>query len=92
METTYSSKYPELAYEEKKTQQFIITILESFGIKEIQKIGGTGVVALIKGSRPGKTIAIRSDMDALPIEEETNVEYKSKIKGKMHACGHDGHI
>jgi amidohydrolase len=85
-------QYPELGYEETKTQQFIIEILKSFGIKEIQKIGGTGVVALIKGSRPGKTIAIRSDMDALPIEEETNVEYKSKIKGKMHACGHDGHI
>jgi amidohydrolase len=86
-------KNPELAYEEKKTSKLIVNELKRIGIKEIQtNVGRTGVVAMIRGSLPGKTIAIRSDMDALPIQEENNVSYKSKTNGKMHACGHDGHI
>jgi metal-dependent amidase/aminoacylase/carboxypeptidase family protein len=86
-------KNPELAYEEKNTSKLIVNELKRIGIKEIQtNIGKTGVVALIRGSLSGKTIAIRSDMDALPIQEENKTSYKSNTNGKMHACGHDGHI
>src|SRR5204863_9064610 len=82
---------PELSYQEFKTSAFVQEKLKSFGIPfEIKAT--TGVVGLIKGKNPGKRIiAIRADMDALPIKEENNVDYKSKREGIMHACGHDVH-
>jgi len=84
-------KHPELAYEERRTAGQVVKLLKSFGIKEITEgIGGTGVVAVIKNG-DGPRIALRADMDALPINEETGVEYSSIHEGVMHACGHDGH-
>src|SRR5436190_13854457 len=82
---------PELSYQEFKTSAFVQEKLKSFGIPfEIKAT--TDIVGLIKGKNPGKRIiAIRADMDALPIKEENNVPYKSKSEGVMHACGHDVH-
>src|SRR6476620_3491562 len=82
---------PELSYEEFETSKFIQHKLSEYGVPfEIKAT--TGVVGLIKGKNPGKqTIALRGDMDALPIKEENNIDYKSKRDGIMHACGHDVH-
>ncbi|MDB5221555.1 MAG: amidohydrolase [Chitinophagaceae bacterium] len=83
--------HPELSYKEFETSQFIQKKLHEFGI-EYKVLATTGIVALIKGKNPGKKIiALRADMDALPITEENNVEYKSQNAGIMHACGHDVH-
>lgn len=83
---------PELSFEEYNTSKFVAEKLKSFGIETIEGVAGTGVVGLIKGKNPGKkVIALRADMDALPIIEQNNVEYKSKNHGVMHACGHDVH-
>ena len=83
---------PELGFECNKTADFVISKLEEFGVDEIHsKIAKSGVVALIKGKSPGKTIGLRADMDALPLSEVLNHPYKSKVPGVMHACGHDGH-
>nr|WP_302466508.1 M20 family metallopeptidase [Heyndrickxia acidiproducens] len=88
----YLHQYPELSYEESKTSAFIEDKLKSFGITDIRtNVGGFGIVAVIHGGKPGKTVALRADFDALPIDEETDVPYKSKVPGVMHACGHDGH-
>jgi amidohydrolase len=83
--------YPELSYQEFETSKFIQSKLKDFGIPfEIK--AATGVVGLIQGKNPGKRIvALRADMDALPIQEENNIPYKSQHKGVMHACGHDVH-
>lgn len=86
----YLHMYPELGYEEYKTSDFVYNYLKDCGL-EVEKICSTGVVAVLEGERKGKTILLRADIDALPIEEEVDVSYKSKIKGKMHACGHDAH-
>ena len=87
---------PEIGLYLPKTQEKIVNALKSFGIKEISTFGGganvTGVVAVIEGSRPGKTIGLRADSDALPLEEKTGVEWSSKVPMAMHACGHDGHV
>lgn len=84
--------YPETAFEEKQTTQFIIEKLKSFGITELYtNFAPTGVVAVIHGKSKGRTIALRADIDALDILEENKIDYCSKISGKMHACGHDGH-
>lgn len=84
--------HPETAFEEKNTTQFIIEKLQSFGITELfTDFAPTGVVGLIHGKKPGRYIALRADIDALYIVEENNIEYCSTIRGKMHACGHDGH-
>jgi amidohydrolase len=83
--------HPELSYKEFETSKFIQNKLTGFGI-EYKVLAETGVVGLIKGKNPGKrVIALRADMDALPITEENNVEYASQNKGVMHACGHDVH-
>jgi amidohydrolase len=83
---------PEFVFNTKKTAAFVIEKLRSFGIDNITDgVGGTGVVATLKRGTSKKAIAIRADMDALMIEEKTNLEYRSTIPGIMHACGHDGH-
>ncbi len=81
---------PELAFEEFQSSALVKKCLSSWGI-EFTEMAKTGVVAMIQGGKPGKTIALRGDMDALPILEENDVPYVSKNAGKMHACGHDVH-
>ena len=87
--------HPELLYDVHRTAAAVASRLAAFGCDEVVSgIGRTGVVGVIKGSRPGgvrKAIALRADMDALPIEEANDLPYKSTVPGKMHACGHDGH-
>jgi amidohydrolase len=83
--------HPELMYEEEKTAGLVSDELEKFGIEVKKGVAKTGVVGLLRGAKEGKTIAIRADMDALPIEEANPVPYASKIRGIMHACGHDAH-
>ncbi|MBG6201778.1 hippurate hydrolase [Labrenzia sp. EL_13] len=85
---------PEILYETVRTAEKVAELLESFGVDEVTTgIGKTGVVGVIKGRNggTGRTVGLRADMDALPIEEATQKPYASKIPGKMHACGHDGH-
>ena len=87
---------PELMYDVHDTAAFVAERLKEFGCDEVATgLGRTGVVGVIKGRKPAegdlKVIGLRADMDALPIEEETNLPYASKTPGKMHACGHDGH-
>ena len=81
---------PELGFKEFKTSSFIVDKLQSFGIEVHQGLGGTGVVGTLKNGT-GPTIGIRADIDALPIEEQNDVEHKSTHANCMHACGHDGH-
>ena len=86
--------HPELLYDVHRTAASVADKLKAFGCDEVVTgIGKTGVVGVIKGRSPGpdKVIGMRADMDALPILEETDLPYKSKTPGKMHACGHDGH-
>ena len=83
---------PELGFECHKTSDFVKSKLKEFGVDEIHGgIAKTGIVAIIKGASIGKTIALRADMDALPLTEVHNHKYKSLVPGVMHACGHDGH-
>ncbi len=84
--------HPELGFEEVETSKLISEWLERFGFQVKKGIAKTGVVGLLQGSKTGKTVAIRADMDALPLNEVNPVPYASKIKGKMHACGHDAHV
>jgi hippurate hydrolase len=89
-------EHPELLYDVHRTAAFVADRLREFGCDEVATgLGKTGVVGVIKGRKPGggdvKVIGLRADMDALPIEEATNLPYASKTKGLMHACGHDGH-
>jgi len=89
--------HPELLYDVHRTAAFVADRLREFGCDEVATgLGKTGVVGVIKGKKQGgngelKVIGLRADMDALPIEEATNLPYASKTPGKMHACGHDGH-
>ncbi len=82
---------PELSFHEHNTARFVRETLESFGSLELEQPTPTSVVARLQGERPGRTLALRADIDALPIQEESGVEYASRSKGVMHACGHDGH-
>ena len=83
---------PELSFQEFETSKYVKIALENIGISKIEHKANTGLVALIEGKNPSiKTIALRADMDALPIKELNNVAYKSKNEGVMHACGHDVH-
>lgn len=85
-------QHPEVGFDVEKTANFIGRHLEMWGLEVRENIGKTGVVGRLKASGGGKTIALRADMDALPIQEETETVYQSKITGKMHACAHDGHM
>ena len=87
----YLHQHPELSFEEKETAAFIAKRYDKLGIPYRDHVGGYGIVGRIEGGKPGKTIALRADFDALPIQEENDVPYKSKNDGVMHACGHDGH-
>ncbi|WP_010095264.1 M20 metallopeptidase family protein [Ornithinibacillus scapharcae] len=83
--------YPELSHHEVRTPKKIADYLSQLGIEVRTEVGGRGVVGTLEGGKPGKTIALRADFDALPIQEETNVPYQSTVPGVMHACGHDLH-
>lgn len=85
-------RHPEIGFEEYRTQEKILEYLNGLDLDEVKKIAGTGVVALLKGGKPGKTVMLRSDIDALPVKEETGLPFASEEEGKMHACGHDGHM
>lgn len=87
----YLHMHPELSFQEYKTAAYIANYYEQLGIPYIKNVGGNGVIATLKGEKPGKTIALRADFDALPIQDEKDVPYKSTVKNVMHACGHDGH-
>ena len=85
-------QYPELGRECYKTADYVTDRLKEFGIMEIHSgYASSGLVAIIEGKAPGRTIGLRADMDALPIKENTGLSYSSKNEGVMHACGHDGH-
>ena len=83
--------YPELSHAEINTPKKVAEFLDSLGIDVRTGVGGRGVVGTLKGDKPGRTVALRADFDALPIQEENDLEYKSRIPGVMHACGHDLH-
>ncbi len=85
-------QYPELAFEEFKTTKFLQTHIKKFGLKLLPLKTSTGILAQIETGKPGPIVAIRTDIDALPITECTGVKYASKTKGRMHACGHDVHM
>ena len=84
--------HPELSGREKETAAYIASVLRDMGLQPMEGIGGYGVVALIHGKAPGRCVALRADMDALPITEATDLPYKSQNPGVMHACGHDAHV
>jgi amidohydrolase len=82
---------PELSNAEERTARVVAERLRALGLEVKTGVAKHGVVALLKGGKPGKCVAVRADMDALPIEETGNVPFKSQQPGVMHACGHDGH-
>ncbi|HEY3472964.1 MAG TPA: amidohydrolase, partial [Anaerolineales bacterium] len=84
-------RHPELGFREIRTAGIVSQELETLGIEVTKGVGKTGVVGLLEGARPGPTLLLRFDMDALPIIEDTGVAYASQNQGVMHACGHDGH-
>ncbi|MGF6905627.1 amidohydrolase [Fusobacterium sp. PH5-44] len=88
----YFHQYPELSFEEVDTTKTLIAELKSMGIEVTTYEGLHGVVGTIKGGKAGKTVMLRADIDALPVEEHTGLPFESKNKGKMHACGHDAHM
>jgi amidohydrolase len=84
--------HPEIGFEEVRTSGIVAAKLEAWGIEVHRGIGGTGVVGVLQGTGgPGRRIGLRADMDALPMDEITNLPWRSTIPGRMHACGHDGH-
>ncbi|MEH7549278.1 M20 family metallopeptidase [Neobacillus vireti] len=87
----YLHQHPELSFQEYNTARFIQDYYEKLNIEVKGQVGGNGVVAKVYGKKPGKTVALRADFDALPIQDEKDVPYKSLVPGVMHACGHDGH-
>ena len=84
-------QHPELAFEEHETAKKVSDFLTRLGLQCRTGVGKTGVVATLQGAKPGRTVGIRADMDALPIHEQTGLAFASKLSGKMHACGHDVH-
>ena len=84
-------EHPELGMEEVRTSGIVADLLKQWGIEVHTGIGKTGVVGVLEGRKSGRTIGLRADMDALPIEEKTNLPFASKTPGVMHACGHDAH-
>jgi len=84
-------QHPETAFEEVRTSGIVAERLKALGLDVRTGVAKTGVLATVKGAKPGKTVLLRADMDALPIHEENDTPYRSKTPGKMHACGHDCH-
>ena len=84
-------RHPELAFEEQRTSDVVRRFLESLGI-HVRTCGRTGLRGVLEGGTPGRTVALRADMDALPVTEETGTDFRSENPGVMHACGHDGHM
>ena len=84
-------EHPELSFREHETARYVRGVLESFGGLELDQPTATSVVARLRSERPGPTLALRADMDALPIQEATDLPFASRATGVMHACGHDGH-
>jgi len=84
-------QYPELSFQEEKTARFVYNTLLSFGNLEVTRPTRNSVMARLIGTQPGKVLAMRADMDALPITEENPFDFVSRNPGVMHACGHDGH-
>jgi amidohydrolase len=84
--------HPELGNQEQRTPALIVDALKDLGVALQERVGGTGVVAILRGAHPGPTLALRADMDALPLNEEADRPYRSCVPGVMHACGHDGHV
>ncbi|MBI3890792.1 MAG: amidohydrolase [Candidatus Wallbacteria bacterium] len=82
---------PELGFQEKRTSQVVEERLRKIGL-DVERVAGTGVVGLIRGGKPGKTLLVRADMDALPLQEQNKTAYCSQVANTMHACGHDGHV
>lgn len=85
-------QYPELGFEETRTGRIVAAYLQELGMEVQAGVGQTGVVATLEGPEPGPTIMLRFDMDALPIDEGNELPYRSRCPGRMHACGHDGHM
>ncbi|MGA9461000.1 MAG: amidohydrolase, partial [Desulfobaccales bacterium] len=85
-------QHPELSHQEERTARVAADYLRGLGLKVLTGIAGHGVVADLKGSRPGRSVAYRADMDALPLEEKVQVPWRSRAPGVMHACGHDFHL
>lgn len=85
-------QFPELAFQEIRTAKFISEELERLGIRVKRGVGNTGLIGLLEGAGAAGVVALRADMDALPIVEESGVEFASKNPGRMHACGHDAHM
>lgn len=85
-------KIPEIGNDLPKTRALILQELQKYPVEVRENVGENGIVALLRGAQPGKTVAYRADMDALPIQEEIDCEYKSEHAGAMHACGHDAHV
>jgi len=83
---------PELAFHEQDTAKFVSQWLDRLGISAATRVGGTGVVGVLKGPKAGRVVALRADMDALPLRELSDVNFRSRKEGVMHACGHDAHI
>ena len=84
-------QHPETAFEEVRTSGIVAKRLQALGLEVRTGVAKTGVLATVRGGRPGKTVLLRADMDALPIHEENDTPYRSQVAGKMHACGHDCH-
>lgn len=84
-------QHPEVSFHETNTAKYIQDFYKDLGVEFRSNVGGNGVVARVEGSKPGKTVALRADFDALPIQDQKDVPYKSTVDGVMHACGHDGH-
>ncbi len=85
-------QHPELGFEEVRTSGIVAERLRSLGLTPRTQVGRTGVTALIRGAKPGRTVLLRADMDALPIQELNETPYRSQSDGRMHACGHDCHV
>ena len=85
-------QFPELGFQEVRTAGLVAERLRALGLEVTTEVAKTGVVALLRGTRPGRTLLLRADMDGLPVQEATGAPYASTRPGQMHACGHDGHV
>jgi amidohydrolase len=83
--------HPELGNREERTGRLVAERLLSLGLEVRRPVARTGVVGVLRGGRPGRVVALRADMDALPLEETNDLPFRSQVKGVMHACGHDAH-